>query len=334
MNIESTLRTHDSRKASITTILIATSLRPASDRVVRTGLELAKTLGAQAILVHGLPTEAAAVLPGEPWVRPSLLSQLLAAKEIQLEEQAVRLGTEVGLTPRIVVGIGAPHRTLREEAIELRADLVVVGACEREGRMAGWLGTTADRVLRSAVCPVLIVRGELAVPPRSALFPVDLSPLSGKALDEGLEILRHLCGSTPPEIEALWVVSPRENAGSPATELERLDLLTEERLAPFVAENARSGAASIRSVVAEGEPRAAILAELERNPRDLVVMATHGRSGFERRLLGSLAAELVRDAPTSVLVLPPDEMRGEAEERRRVTQRRAHVPVTGDVVFA
>ena len=117
MTNEKILKLQRDRKTPIETLLIATSLRPASDRVVRAGLELAKAFGAQAILVHGLPTEAAAVLPGEPWVRPSLLSQLLAAKETQLEEQAVRLGTEVGVTPRIAVGIGAPHRTLREQAI-------------------------------------------------------------------------------------------------------------------------------------------------------------------------------------------------------------------------
>ena len=110
--------------------------------------------------------------------------------------------------------------------------------------------------------------------------------------------------------------------------------MTEERLTPFVYENARSGAAAIHASVQEGDPRAVILAELGRHPRDLVVMATHGRSGFERRLLGSLAAELVRDSPASVLVLPPEEMRGEAEERRRIAQRRAPVPSTGDVVFA
>lgn len=41
------------------------------------------------------------------------------------------------------------------------------------------LGSTADRVLRKASCPVLIVRGELPVPPRRVLAPVDPSTLSG-----------------------------------------------------------------------------------------------------------------------------------------------------------
>ncbi|HEX9641940.1 MAG TPA: universal stress protein, partial [Candidatus Krumholzibacteria bacterium] len=58
-----------------------------------------------------------------------------------------------------------------------------------------------------------------------------------------------------------------------------------------------------------GLPRQEILSELEKAPADLVILGTHGRSGFERLLMGSVAADVVRQASVSVLVVPPAQAR-------------------------
>jgi nucleotide-binding universal stress UspA family protein len=55
-----------------------------------------------------------------------------------------------------------------------------------------------------------------------------------------------------------------------------------------------------------GPARESILAAAQTDGADLIVMSTHGYGGFERLVLGSVAATVVREAPCSVLLVPPD----------------------------
>ena len=53
-----------------------------------------------------------------------------------------------------------------------------------------------------------------------------------------------------------------------------------------------------------GEPASALLAELKKGEHDLVILSTHGRTGFAHLLLGSIAEKLVRMSPVPVLTVP------------------------------
>ena len=64
-----------------------------------------------------------------------------------------------------------------------------------------------------------------------------------------------------------------------------------------------------------GEIRKEILHEIDEQHSDLLVLGTHGRSGFERFLLGSVASDMAGQAPCHVLIIPPREARhGKPEE--------------------
>jgi len=60
---------------------------------------------------------------------------------------------------------------------------------------------------------------------------------------------------------------------------------------------------SVRHVFREGDPAAEIIRFAAEAGSDLIVMGTHGRTGLERLLLGSVAEKVMRDAPCSVLVV-------------------------------
>ncbi|PYQ68253.1 MAG: universal stress protein, partial [Acidobacteria bacterium] len=72
-----------------------------------------------------------------------------------------------------------------EAAEEMNAGLIVVGSTESP-QLSKLFGSTADRVIRKATRPVLMVRGRLQSPLRRVLMPVDLSPLSAVAFRRGL----------------------------------------------------------------------------------------------------------------------------------------------------
>jgi nucleotide-binding universal stress UspA family protein len=59
----------------------------------------------------------------------------------------------------------------------------------------------------------------------------------------------------------------------------------------------------VQHLLLEGDPAAEIVRHVQQTGTDLVVMGTHGRTGLDRLLLGSVAEKVLRDSPCSVLVV-------------------------------
>lgn len=291
-------------------VLVGTALTPASDDVVRTAARLAELLDARLHLAHFLPVpELPADLREEAvTARPRSLSEEEGERDAveRLLEQVERVGLETSRLAGTTVAVGPAHRLLAQMAESLAADVVVVGAHER-GEGAAELrarlpGSTADRVVRSGVAPVLVVRDGLELPPRHVLLAVDLSPPSEHAFAAGLDLLARIGARS---VEALFVVSPFQ--GRVADEQMDYDTALDtarrelERMCEF---HGYELPEAPRAAVRRGFPRQRILEEAQRTGADLVMVGSHGRSGYERFLLGSVAEEILRDAPVSVLVLP------------------------------
>ncbi len=105
---------------------------------------------------------------------------------------------------------------------------------------------------------------------------------------------------------------PAAMGGSQADpEAERKELVEASEAA--VAERAESLAADAEPVVLTGTPHTAITEYADREEIDLIVMGTHGRTGLDRLLLGSVAEKVVRTAETPVVTVRPDDNVGEGE---------------------
>lgn len=292
------------------TVLVGTSLGEESDRVVRAGLAVARAAGARVALVHAIPDEsrfsALEIGRGEDFA-----AEISADAREALARQVERLGlltSEIAFTEVVA---GEPHRVLVEAAQRAGADLIVVGATGAGPLAAELLGSTADRVLRKAACPVLLIRGELAVPPRRVLAPVDLSPLAADAYRCGLELLGQIGKGETLEIRAVHAVSffdalalKRQTQGdlSPEAAAQQRG----EELRRFVRDNPGNAPAEVTTAVLPGEARFEILRDLSEHPADLVLLGTHGRGGFDRLMLGSVAATVARKAPCNVLLVSPE----------------------------
>jgi len=133
----------------------------------------------------------------------------------------------------------------------------------------------------------------------NVLIPTDGSDGAAPAVERGLE-LAETYGAT---VHALYVAQPiytMEYGG------ERIvDALEEEgeRATAAVAEKADERGLTVETEVRRGTPHSQILDYVDDHDVDLVVMGTHGRSGIDRYLLGSVAEKVVRLSDVPVLTV-------------------------------
>jgi nucleotide-binding universal stress UspA family protein len=153
-------------------------------------------------------------------------------------------------------------------------------------------------------------RSDAMVTIKRILCPVDFSEFSRRALDHAVAVARWY----DSEITALHVMSVASSSpaylyGSPilaeTIALPPIDMQPVlDELRKFVGgDGSQDG--RIRSVVSTGPTAAEIVRESKELPADLIVMGTHGRSGFQRLLLGSVTEKVLRQVTCPVLTVPP-----------------------------
>jgi universal stress protein A len=137
-------------------IVIATDFAESAEQALEYATELARTQGAELILLH-----VYVELPPYPEVASA---QVVAIHEEQrrwveaaLDERA-RRARGAGLLARPLVRTGSPATMIARTAEEEGADMVVVGTHGRSGLDRLLLGSVAERVVRLAPCPVLVVK--------------------------------------------------------------------------------------------------------------------------------------------------------------------------------
>jgi nucleotide-binding universal stress UspA family protein len=219
---------------------------------------------------------------------------------------------------------GRAAETITSEAVDSAADAIVMSTHGRGGLSRLWLGSVADRCVRSGVCPVLLVRpgdvgkdlgGRLAV--RRVVVPLDGSELAERALPYASE----LATAFASPVLLLRTTAYPAHIGTPylpevmqlTQELAEQDLQRASAYLDAQVERLRSSGIDASSLlVDEPGPARAILA---RDEGDLIVMSTHGRGGFDRAVFGSVTDKVVRNSEASVLVIPAEQDRDASSQR-------------------
>jgi nucleotide-binding universal stress UspA family protein len=195
-------------------------------------------------------------------------------------------------------GWGRVDTHLASLAAEAKADLVVVGTHQRAGSARLWQGSVSRGVLHHASCNVACVpRGgkekyEDAIPTfRRVLIPTDFSPLANRAISVGYGIV------APGGIVHLLHVVTRQPGE------DNLDVT--DRLRELVPKGAAAkGILTEVEVIQDESGWAGIWHAAGRLGVDAICMATHGRSGIPRVVLGSQAQEVLRHARQPVILVP------------------------------
>jgi nucleotide-binding universal stress UspA family protein len=213
---------------------------------------------------------------------------------------------------------GAAADQLLVQIKESGSDLVVMSTHGHSALTRFWLGSVANELVRRSSCPVLLVRPrdtrpDLGQEPilRHVFVPLDGSTVSEEILDHAVPLSQLLNA----DLTLFRVVKPLLFPGHDPTQLKDLpfgqpaaeQMQREARnYLDAMAERLRAQSLSVQTrVVVHRQPAVAILQHAIEQPDTLIALATHGRGGLTRMLLGSVADKVIRGATTPVLVSRP-----------------------------
>ncbi len=286
-------------------ILAATDFSKTADRATVLASDIAHRFKAHLHLLH------AAVLLDDPHLgqeRRDQIEELLTSNDAERRkalEERYEKEHGIDITPHIIRGI-APGEVIVESARTLGCDLIVMGTNGRRGLSHLFLGSVAERVVRTATTPVLTVHADAEINPNGVsriLVPHDFSDASISALKQAAAWGKALGA----DLTLLHVVEPVVYP-----EFYSVDYLTEdvmERVVDRSEEALKKAADDLPEVsgsirVEVGRAADTIVDFADPETFDLVVMATRGLSGFEHILLGSVAESVLRRSRVPLLAIP------------------------------
>lgn len=294
---------------SINDVLVARDYSSVSDRTLRYALDLAARTDAQ---LHVLHAEVLHEAPHRDEDRPSPAENLDSFRRELKEKGDVSAEALDAVSVKEVVRRDvSPGPAILNYAAEAGIDLLALGTHGRRGPSRILLGSVAEEVVRQAKQPVLTVRGEdgASSAPDTIdriLVPVDFSDYSRDALRHAeewaalygasLDVLHVVAEDLHPAFYVGGVQSVYDV--EPNIEQKVLD-----KLGAFVGET-NGRATEVRTHVRVGNGAPSSIAEfVEDQAIDLVSMSTHGRTGLDRFLLGSVAEKVVRHVQCPVLTV-------------------------------
>lgn len=287
--------------------------------------ELAGRLDLEVILLH----VGGSVLHEFAPMRRAYIGQAAEIIKRQIREVQKRIdiqpsGKRTKVREELVDGYAADE--ILRYADEKAVDLILMATHGRSGAKRWTLGSVADKVLRASKVPVWLVRSGIPEETVSDQWTMKtmLVPLDGSEAAEAVfphvETLAKQPGAEPIEVVLLRVSEP------PATpiyygadlgevpfnwgqfvqqETDRGKKVAREYLAKIEKRLKDNNIDRVRSVVLVGKADDMIVDYAKKNPFDLIVMATHGRSGLSRLVYGSVAANILHGVSSPIFLVKP-----------------------------
>lgn len=299
-------------------VLVALDLGPTTPLVLERALRLPLVEDARVTLLHALPV----LLVGPARARAEADAHAL------LGEHASRLASRLPEAAVIgpVLATGPAATAIGKQASVEGAELVLLGRGGPRTVRDVVLGATAERVLRRATLPVLVVRRSADEVYRRPLLALDVD----QPAEDLLAPLLALLPTSAPDIA--WVhayEAPFEGFVYPSFTPDEVRGYRDHyrakahgEVAAHLAAAVRAlglspglapGALSLRGWVVHGPPREVVKDEVARAGADLLVLGTHAYGGAARAFLGTVAGDLLREVPCDALVVPARERQGGAD---------------------
>lgn len=294
---------------TINSILVPTDGSEGARVAARRGIDLAQTTDADLHVLSVVDTRE---------VEPSLSSpdsdvrserEQLREKNAEDAVDAVSRLAMPTLSGRVTTAVerGVPFRSITEYADTHGIDLIVMGTEGRTGLERVLIGSVAEKTLRTASVPVVIVPPDAGVAEfgtdtyEEILLPTDGSEGAEIAVEWGIT-LAELHDATVHTIYS--VDTSRVSVLGEVPEVhDALEEIGREAL-ESVRERATDAGVSVVANIGSGPAARMILTYSEEHDTDMIVIGTHGRSGVERYLLGSVTETVVRESDVPICCVP------------------------------
>jgi len=277
-------------------VLVATDLSARSDRAVERAVHLAKATGSALTILHVVDAE----LPRRTADR--LVDE---ARELIGEHVATLKGAEA-TAPDIKVVLGTDYKEIEDVARKSGCELIVLGVHRNETREL-FRGTTAERVIRSRACQVLMVKARPQSHYRRIMVAVDFSDCSRRAMEFAVKLFPnaefHLVHAFDVPFKAFLRSEDtrQEVSRSHEEEMDRFLKGDVPALLPLL----QAVPARVFPVLKQGPVRDVIEDQADQLKPDLLVLGTHGRSGIAHAVMGSVAEDLLSYPPCDILAVRP-----------------------------
>ena len=248
-----------------------------------------------------------------PFTAAPIVQDKLLKKVLQKLERTAQLLREAGWTSTTKISMGSPRRKINQFARDWEADLTMVGCNDLGDLTRLFLGSTAQSVLRHAPCSVEVVR-----PHRDKGNSTLMGGMKILIATDGSEFARAAIRAVSErpwpdgsEVKIICVpefIIPKDPSFLKRHEAKDLGIAAIEDARTSVATGVDALTASglkVSSMVPEFEdkPYKVILHEAEEWRADMIVLGSHGRTGFDRFIMGSVSEAVALHAQCSVEVI-------------------------------
>jgi len=255
--------------------------------------EIAGRLGLELVLIH--------VASQEEHDRTSIykpyldrVAEILLNRAHYVQRSAGAVDGKATARVQSVLTAGHPAEEILRYTEQNDVDLILMATHGRTGISRWALGSVADKILRRSNVPVWLIRAKTSglieydkCPTITMLVPLDGSKLAESVLPH-VEALAEQKGI---QTEVVLIMA------SELPLIEHIDLRKDhEQYLIDVAQRLSASGLNVRSEVLTGDPAVEIIEYANKNPINLIVMATHGRSGLSRWAYGSVADKVLRRA--------------------------------------
>lgn len=245
------------------------------------------------------------------------LAAIQAEEEDYLRVVANRCMQETGLPVRTDFPQGPSANAIVGAARDSGDALIVMTTHGRGGLSRAWLGSVADAVVRRSGVPVLLIRPDVATVDAAAALELQhiLIPVDGSSLSEGIIDIAIELGKLTGATYTLLKVMPAfpvpmlplgVSVGIDSRAINEMRDTARQYLEDLERRVRQRHGVEVETMLVEHQvPAVAILEHAEARGVDLIALATHGRGGWTRMALGSVADKVMRGAKVPVLLYRP-----------------------------
>ena len=280
-------------------IMMATDFSERSDRALRRAVLLAQAHGAILDVVHVVDDDRS----------PRIVEHETADARYLLHELSQTLRSVDGIRSETAVLLADPFEGIVKATLERLPDLLVIGPHRRHILKDAFVGTTAERTIRSVECPVLMVNGPPVGPYRHIMLTTDFSDNARQAMRRFLALSLE-ARSRHSILHVFDVLALRMGLSGSLPEEDRNFYITKQdaearrEMAKFTGGIGKQPM-NVAVRYLETTEAAEIHKAADELGADLIVLSTQGKGTLARIVLGSVTQQVLQTASVDVLAIPP-----------------------------